>query len=925
MKSLSETLFGRALGCVADAVIRYRWLFLWPQVLLLGLCLAYTALNLKIDPSRDNLVGSGKKYHQNFMRFQKEFPAQDDLVVVVESENPEKNRQFVERLGAKLEAEPKIFTDVLYRNDFKMLGRKALLFAGEGDLKDVRDTLGNYLPFIQKFTEATNLNTLFAMVNSQFLHAKRETNAQNDALIKAIPMLGAIVNQATAALQRPGTPPSPGVMALFGAGDKDIYITFDNGPICIYLVTAHAAMREENGKMVEQNDLAVERLRDLVSQTREEVPGLNVGLTGEPVLEHDEMEQSRKDSTLAGIVSLVVCALIFIYGYQETGRPLKATFCLLVGLGYTLAFTTLVVGHLNILTITFFPILIGLAIDFGVHLITRYEEELRLGRSEEQAIRKALVFTGQGVFTGALTTSAAFVAMCLTNFKGIQEMGVICGGGMMICFVPMITMLPVMLFRGRQNAIDHEQPAKPVLRARLERIWLKRPVTVTVVTGMLGALALTQFHKVYFDYDLLHMQSKGLPAVVFEEKLIHSTTESVIFGAVVADTPEEAVALGERLEKLPAVEKIESMAPRVIGDQTEKLKLIGEIKREIAPVNFSPPDPDPVKLSQLSSTLYSTYGYLGAAADDVGQDDPALHKQLLDLRNAITELRREMLGIDPEAAATKLAEFQQALFTDVQQTFQALKDQDNSSPLRAKDLPPALASRFIGVTGKYLVQVYPKKDIWQHDNQEEFVNQVRTVDPNVTGTPVQLYEYTTLLKNSYEQAAWYSLGVIILMVLIHFRTVSSVILTLLPVGIGSIWLGGLMGFFGIPFNPANIMTLPLVIGIGVTNGIHILNRYAEEKNPGILSKSTGKAVFVSGLTTLSGFGSLMLGKHQGIQSLGCVMAMGVATCMIAALTFLPAMLNLLAPWRIGSEPRPIETKQPSGDNGQSTLGREEPR
>src|SRR5258708_39837414 len=168
-------------------------------------------------------------------------------------------------------------------------------------------------------------------------------------------------------------------------------------------------------------------------------------------------------------------------------------------------------------------------------------------------------------------------------------------------------------------------------------------------------------------------------------------------------------------------------------------------------------------------------------------------------------------------------------------------------------------------------------------------------------------------------AAKYALVAIAIMVFVHFRTLSSVILALLPVAIGSIWLGGLMGFFGIPFNPANIMTLPLVIGIGVTNGIHILNRFAEEKHAGILAKSTGKAVFVSGLTAIAGFGSLILAKHQGIKSLGYVMSLGVALCMIAGLTFLPAILNLWAPWR------GLTTKQPSGDNARSTLGREEPR
>ncbi|MDB6112647.1 MAG: Exporter of the superfamily, partial [Pedosphaera sp.] len=930
MKSLSDTLFGRALSRLADAVIRHRSLFLWPQIFLFGLCVIYTCFNLKFDPSRNNLVGSGKKYHQNFLKFKEEFPTQDDLVVVVEGENPEKNRQFVERLGAKLLVETNTFADVLYKHDFNMLGHKALLFVPEADLKDLRQILSSYLPFIQRFTQATNLNSLFGMVNSQFLHAKREANAENDSLIKAVPMLGRIVKEAAASLQRPGTPPSPGLAALFGAGDEDVYITFAKGRL--YLVTAQA-------RTDELNDKAVTRLRELVAQTEREVPGLNVGITGEPVLEHDEMEQSQWDSTVASIVSLVVCALIFIYGYQETGRPLKATLCLLVGLGYTLAFTTLVVGHLNILTITFMPILIGLAIDFGVHLITRYEEELRLGQSEEAAIRKAIVFTGQGIFTGALTTAAAFLAMGLTDFKGIQEMGVICGGGMLICLVPMMTLLPVLLFRGRQNEIDHHQPPKVDIRARIENIWLHRPVATTIVTVVLSGLALLQCHRVFFDYDLLNMQSKGLPAVVFEKKLINSTPKSVIFGVVVADSPQRAVELEQQLTNLPAVSEVETMAPRLIGDQSKKLELIGEIKREIAPIRFAAADLEPVKLSELSSTLYSTYGYMGAAADEVEHEEeppsfstndiinleslatklkqpvdrvsgylstelsgttrallskftnganpqlelalvedlnriintatmiqsPAetqvlvvqdrshadtvrrnyqsllhaypqeltsLTTQLLELRSSINDLRKWMLSGDSAAASQKLEAFQQALFNDIHETFRGLQEQDNRAPLQVGDLPQALRHRFIGATGKYLLQVYPKEDIWQRDKQKEFIDQLRTVDPNVTGTPVQLYEYTTLLKDSYQQAAWYALGAIIIMVLLHFRNFSSVILALLPVAIGSIWLGGLMGWLDIPLNPANIMTLPLVIGIGVTNGIHILNRFAEEQNPG---------------------------------------------------------------------------------------------
>jgi len=910
-----DTLFARLLAWLARKVLRHRRWFLYPQIALFVVCVFITVKYLEFDTSRSNLVGSNKKYHQNFLRFKKEFPTQDDLVVVVESEDTEKNRQFVERLGARLEAETNLFHDVFYKGDLKMLGSKALLFVPESDLVELRNTLKDYRPFIERFTGTTNLVSFFGMINTQFRTAKPEQNAETESLIKALPAVERIVTQATDSLRHSGTAPSPGITALFDPGEdaeQQIYITFAKGRI--YLVTCQAP-REE------LNDQSVLRLRELVEQTKAEVPGLNVGLTGEPVLEHDEMAQSQKDTTVATIASLLICALIFIYGYQETGRPIKATLCLIVGLGYTMAFATLVVGHLNILTITFAPILIGLAIDFGVHLISRYEEELRHGKSEESALAKAMVFTGQGIFTGAFTTAGAFAAMGLTDFKGIQEMGIICGGGLLICLVPMMTMLPVLLLGGRQNVIDHQQGALDERRARIENIWLQRPIWVVSLTVALCILSGAQLHKVYFDYNLLNMQSAGLPAVEFEQKLINSTPKSVLFAAVIATNLQQAVTLEQQITNLPAVASIDSITRFLTEDQTRKLPVVGEIKQELATVRFHEPDTQPVNISELSSTLYSTFGYLGAASDEIKKDEPALSAQLLSLRRAIGDLRKAIFqGNDSNIPtnALKLAAFQRALFADVRETFAALHSQDNSEPLQVKDLPQALRDRFVGVTGKHLLMVYPKEDVWQRKNQKEFIAQLRKVDPNVTGTPVQLFEYTTLLKNSYEQAAQYALVAIAILVFIHFRSPFSVALALIPVAIGFLWLGGLMGFFDVPLNPANIMTLPLVIGIGVTNGIHILNRFAEEQSPNILARSTGKAVLVSGLTTIAGFGSLILANHRGIKSLGYVMSTGVATCMIAGLTFLPALLTLLAR-------RKVEKNRPSIDNAQSTLGREEPR
>jgi predicted RND superfamily exporter protein len=433
---------------------------------------------------------------------------------------------------------------------------------------------------------------------------------------------------------------------------------------------------------------------------------------------------------------------------------------------------------------------------------------------------------------------------------------------------------------------------------------------VSAITLLLCVLSATQIRKVYFDYDLLHMQSAGLPAVEFEQKLIDSTPKSVLFAAVIATNLAQAVALEPQLTNLPSVSSVESITRFFTEDQTRKLEMVSQIKKDISQLQFESPDPGPVDIPELSVTLFSLSGYLGLALDEVEKEDPALAKQMLSLRTAVESLRRDMLATHPQEVQTnslKLAQFQQALFVDVGETFHALQTQDCNAPLGVNDLPQALRDRFIGVTGKLLIMVYPKKDIWKRENQKEFIDQLRPLDPNVTGTPVQLYHYTELLKSSYEEAARYSLIAITLLVFLHFRSPLSLALALVPVGVGFLWLGGLMGYFDIPLNPANIMTLPLVIGIGVTNGIHILNRYAEEQTPSILARSTGKAVLVSGLTAIAGFGSLILAQHRGIRSLGYVMSMGLATCMIAGLTLLPALLNLLTRNR-------APTKQPSAEN-----------
>ena len=240
MKALSaDSFLARLLARLAAAVIRHpRWVF-WPQVVLFVICVVYALPkpygHLDFDKNQDNLVGPNQKYHHNFLQFQKEFPEPDALVVVVESDNLEKNRQFVERIAAKMQAETNLFQDVFYAQNPMIMGSKGMLYASEKDLVETKTMLTAAQPFIRQFTQTTNLVSFFEQINTAFRTAPREANSNTESLVSSLPALTRIVTQATDSLHRSGTPPSPNIFTLFGGGEDAVlasYITFANGHIC---------------------------------------------------------------------------------------------------------------------------------------------------------------------------------------------------------------------------------------------------------------------------------------------------------------------------------------------------------------------------------------------------------------------------------------------------------------------------------------------------------------------------------------------------------------------------------------------------------------------------------------------------------------------------------------------------------------------
>jgi hypothetical protein len=241
-----------------------------------------------------------------------------------------------------------------------------------------------------------------------------------------------------------------------------------------------------------------------------------------------------------------------------------------------------------------------------------------------------------------------------------------------------------------------------------------------------------------------------------------------------------------------------------------------------------------------------------------------------------------------------LSHFQQQIAGDLLSRLYALKNMADPEPPRLSDLPTSLVDRFVGQHGKHLLKIYGRGNIWDMQSLDRFVQETRTVDPRVTGNPLQAHEASLQMKHSFEQSALYAMVIILAVLWLDFRNLTDVLLASLPLGLGVLLMFGLLGYWGIPLNPANMIALPLILGIGIDYGVHIVHEYRAQRGPYRMSSSTAVAVFVDSLTTIVGYGALMVASHRGLQSLGRVLTIGVSTCLFCSVVMLPALLAWLS-------------------------------
>jgi hypothetical protein len=898
---------------LADLVCRWPLAFLVAGVLLAGVSSFHAVRRLEFKTSQNDLIGRDSEYWRLYSEYSREFRSEEDYIIVVESDQPLQNRAAIDALVSGLLSSAnnprpgdspvaQLFTqdDLYYQVNLEAFQRWFLYYLSLEDLSCLKD----FPQLVFVLQHQPNISGFLHVANESLMQLGVAGPEREKCTLGFLPMMTTVVGQVgdLAVAGGPAEWHSPWMQAFVGPDDIDKaeeqmkwqgYQTFRKGHMFLLLI--HPRLGKETAD--EHHAATIPKLRRIMKEVRGQFPGVGINLTGEPVLDYDEMRQSQSDATKATVVTAVFLFLLYTVTFPRMIRISLFVACVLVMLliasmavvlGVCMGYTTLTVGHLNMITVTFAIMILGLGIDLGIQFVARYTEGLSTGLPRADAVRSAITHTGPSIVTAGVTNAAAFFAMGLSGFRGVTELGIIAGGGMLIATAGMMTVLPALLLLVHRKGGAAPVPAQSA-GTRVEQLLLRRPYLMLTLFGGITLAALVAAFAVRFDYNVLNLQSKGLASVETELRLLHADVESTLFAAIVCDNLQQARDLQERLPKLPTVASVHSIAEMIPEEQEQKTKIIDGIRQALGTIHFDVLPDDP---GEVANAVRSLRLRANALARDAGaRGDQASLEVLVPLTNALAQTWAKLQAADPSQLQPRLTGYERHFYADLESQLAIIAGQADR-PMTIEDVPTQVRRMFVGKTGKFLVEVFPRENIWEREPLVRFVREVQSVAPKVTGTPLGLYEFVEILKTGYCRAALWALLVIVVLIFIDFRGGYATLLTILPLLVGTAWMFGAIVMVRINFNPANIMVLPLIVGIGVAYGIYVVQRFRESHEATFYGKSTGRAVILSAMTTTLAFASLLIGAHRGIRSLGLVTTIGVISCLVAALVLLPSLLEI---------------------------------
>ena len=837
----------------------------------------YTVEHLGINTSTSDMLSSELLFRKIYDEYRRTFPnLRNNITIVVEGETPDITEDAAAALAVRLKMEIEEFKFVFDPASDPFFITNGLLFLDEDELADLSDRLADAQPLLAALAEDMNLRGFFGVLNDAIDEVVKG-DEDPSRLIRIFHNISETIEK-----QQDGTPRpmSWRKMMMGGEVEQD-----DLRRFILVKPTLDESSLQPARKAVDIIRAAAREL-DLDPEN-----GVQVRLTGGVVLSQEEMMSVTEWASVAGVLALILVGVLVIIGLGSLRLTAATLITLVMGLVWTGGYATFAVGQLNLISVAFAVLFIGIGVDFGIQFCLRYREAIGRGQSHEEALRESASGVGGALTLAAIAAAIGFFSFVPTAYLGLSELGIISGGSMMIALFANLTVLPACL---TLMPLEHQDGMLPAWQGWRKIKWGPKPAPGFLLRHATGislwalalgvAAAVTYLPRLQFDFDPMNLKDPTTESVQTALDLMKDSETSFYTIQILADNVEEAQNLGQRLEALPLVDHTEGLADFVPQDQEDKLFMIDDMALFLWPALEASPLDKPLDNDgrrKVLSELKVNLGYLIETPLVGVLDAPARR-----LVNALTRFEESSLE-----NGQSLEDLEVLLLFSLPERLKKLRQSLNAREVTVEDLPELLRQRKIAADGRTLVEVFPSESLTSNDALKRFVTAVRRVAPNATEDPVILLEGGDAVTTAFRQAGIFSLAAITVLLLIVLQSVIDTLLVLFPLALAAVFTASSSVILGIPFNFANIIAIPLLFSLGVAYGIYlVLRERSADSIADVMTTSTPRAILFSALTTMCSFGTLAISSHLGTASMGQLLTISLTLALVCTLVVLPCLL-----------------------------------
>ncbi|MBK8958672.1 MAG: MMPL family transporter [Proteobacteria bacterium] len=868
-----KTLPRDAASAIVTASVRHPF-----AVVLLSLALTlaagwYTVGHVAIDTDTGNMLDPELPHMKASNALDAAFPhLPGDVVVYTESAHAGEAEDAADALGARLAERKDIARALSQPGGGEFFARNGLLYLETDALWDLSDRLTSAEPLLGALANDASLGGLLDALG---LGLEGELDdSQRAQLAGMFDKLGVALQAHAEGRAEPVHWRDELFAGLGEGGPHRAFVLID------------PAQSDDSFRPTED---AIERLHALLADMRAQYPGVKFFVTGSEAMDGEELVTVADDATLTTSLSFVAVALVLVWGLNAAGLVVAVLLTLACGLAWTSAFAVACVGSLNLISVCFAVLFIGMGVDFGIQYAMRYREELALHSERGAALTEAARGAGGALVLAAVGAAICFFAFVPTSYLGLAQLGVIAGFSMGVALIANLTVLPALLalLPAPRALARRASPAARTRHGALAR-FVARARTPIMVSALLAVVAgVVLLPRVEFDLNPLNLKDPHSPAVEAWRRLASQADSSPYTADVLADSLDDAVKRAARLRELKEVDKAITLADYLPTDQDEKLEIIDGMRAASGALLATSSQNGAPDVAAEAAAVERLLKRIDAAGPRLG--DGALRASATRLKQGLERLRAGEGWPTSSVPAVRAL-----LLGDLPQAIARLRSLLDAGPVSMKDIPADLAQRYLAADGRARVEIYPSENLNDNAAMRRFARAVTALEPQATGAPVELVAGSHAVIQACVEASVLALVLTIIMHVFVLSGVLDAVLVAAPLVLAMLLTVITSVLCDVPLNFANIIALPLLIGLNNAYGAYLVIRrgHADDIHH-LLDTSTPRAVLFSGLTAVASFGTLAASKHPGMAGMGVLIALSLGYALLCALVVLPALMAAL--------------------------------